>query len=132
MSELCKTAVNGDSASVSGIAALGPSVFREPDGEKKSNLITKLASNGFGADAVFNEFCLRCKKPVCILPNIWNPAKSGMLFSMGVDAICELDWEDTIKQLVVRHARKAISQAGAERAFLLSWFFMLFRNPVIL
>lgn len=71
-----------------------------------------LASNGFGADAVFNEFCLRCKKPVCILPNIWNPAKSGMLFSMGVDAICELDWEDTVKQLMVRHARKAISQSN--------------------
>ncbi|MGN1004159.1 MAG: fucose isomerase [Oscillospiraceae bacterium] len=71
-----------------------------------------LASNNFGADAIFNEFCLRCQKPVCILPNIWNPAKSGMLFNLGVDAICELTWEDTVKQLEVRRARKAIAKSN--------------------
>lgn len=48
MSELCKTAVIGDSASVSGFAALGLSVFRETDGDEISRLIARLASNGFG------------------------------------------------------------------------------------
>lgn len=71
-----------------------------------------LASNNFGADAVFNEFCLRAKKPICILPNIWNPAKSGMLFNLGVDAICELTWEDTLKRLETRRVRKAIASSN--------------------
>lgn len=48
MSEMCKTAVIGDSASVSGFASLGLSVFRETEGEKISKLIHRLAANGFG------------------------------------------------------------------------------------
>lgn len=71
-----------------------------------------LASNNFGADAVFNEFCLRANRPICILPNIWNPAKSGMLFNLGVDAICELTWEDTLKRLETRRVRKAIASSN--------------------
>lgn len=48
MSELYKTAVIGDSASVSGFAALGLSVFYETNAEKTALLINRLASNGFG------------------------------------------------------------------------------------
>ncbi len=42
-----KTAVIGDSASVSGFAALGLSVFCETDSKKISKLITRLAANDF-------------------------------------------------------------------------------------
>ncbi len=48
MSELLKTAVIGDSASVSGFSALGLSVFCETEADKISVLINKLASSGFG------------------------------------------------------------------------------------
>ncbi len=71
-----------------------------------------LVSNNFGADAIYNEFCVRCGKPLCVMPNIWNPAKSGMLFNMGLDVICELTWEDTIRQLEVRRVRKAIANSN--------------------
>ncbi len=42
-----KAAVIGDSASVSGFAALGLSVFCETDEKKISKLITRLAANDF-------------------------------------------------------------------------------------
>lgn len=42
-----KAAVIGDTASVSGYAALGLSVFRETDPAKIKKLIPKLASGGF-------------------------------------------------------------------------------------
>ena len=42
-----KTAVIGDTASVSGFAALGLSVFCETDGAKISKLINRLAANDF-------------------------------------------------------------------------------------
>ncbi|WP_028516620.1 V-type ATP synthase subunit F [Ruminococcus flavefaciens] len=42
-----KAAVIGDSASVSGFAALGLSVFRETKPEKITKLISKLAANDF-------------------------------------------------------------------------------------
>ncbi|MDE5770984.1 MAG: V-type ATP synthase subunit F [Ruminococcus sp.] len=42
-----KVAVIGDSASVSGFAALGLSVFRETEPQKISKLITRLAENDF-------------------------------------------------------------------------------------
>jgi ATP synthase, subunit F len=42
-----KAAVIGDSASVSGFAALGLSVFRETDADKIKKLITKLAAGDF-------------------------------------------------------------------------------------
>lgn len=42
-----KTAVIGDSASVSGFAALGLSVFRETDPEKIKKLINRLAVSEF-------------------------------------------------------------------------------------
>ncbi len=48
MSEMYKTAVIGDSASVSGFAALGLSVFLETDSAEISKLINRLAANGFG------------------------------------------------------------------------------------
>ncbi len=42
-----KVAVIGDSASVSGFAALGLSVFRETEPEKVKKLISKLAASDF-------------------------------------------------------------------------------------
>ena len=42
-----KAAVIGDSASVSGFAALGLSVFRETEPEKITKLISRLAANDF-------------------------------------------------------------------------------------
>lgn len=42
-----KAAVIGDSASVSGFAALGLSVFRETDADRIKKLIGKLAAGGF-------------------------------------------------------------------------------------
>lgn len=48
MSELLKTAVIGDTASVSGFSALGLSVFHETEAEKVTKLINRLASSGFG------------------------------------------------------------------------------------
>ena len=47
MSEPYKTAVIGDTASVSGFAALGLSVFRETQPEKISKLINRLAANNY-------------------------------------------------------------------------------------
>ena len=46
MSETYKVAAIGDTASVSGFAALGLSVFCETDGAKISKLINRLAANG--------------------------------------------------------------------------------------
>lgn len=71
-----------------------------------------LAANTFGADNVFNEFAQRCKKPICIMPNIWNPAKSGYLFALEKDVICELTWEDTLKHLKTYYVRKAIAKSN--------------------
>ncbi len=71
-----------------------------------------LASNTFGADAVFNEFCIRANKPVVILPNIWNPAKSGYLYNMNVDVYTELTWEDTVKRIKNFAVRKAIAKSN--------------------
>lgn len=45
--ELFKAAVIGDSASVSGFAALGLSVFSETEPDKLSKLINRLAANDF-------------------------------------------------------------------------------------
>ena len=42
-----KAAVIGDSASISGFAALGLSVFRETEPEKITKLISRLAANDF-------------------------------------------------------------------------------------
>lgn len=47
MSEIFKAAVIGDTASVSGFASLGLSIFRETSAEKISKLINRLAVNGF-------------------------------------------------------------------------------------
>lgn len=47
MSELYKVAVIGDTASVSGFAALGLSVFCETEADKISKLINRLAANDF-------------------------------------------------------------------------------------
>ncbi len=47
MSDRYKAAVIGDTASVSGFAALGLSVFRETEPEKITKLINRLAANDF-------------------------------------------------------------------------------------
>lgn len=47
MSEMYKVAVIGDTASVSGFAALGLSVFRETEPDKIKKLISRLAASDF-------------------------------------------------------------------------------------
>lgn len=47
MSDTFKVAVIGDTASVSGFAALGLSVFRETEPDKITKLISRLAANDF-------------------------------------------------------------------------------------
>ena len=47
MSEMYKVAVIGDTASVSGFAALGLSVFRETEQDKIKKLISRLAASDF-------------------------------------------------------------------------------------
>ena len=72
-----KAAVIGDSASVSGFAALGLSVFRETEPEKVSKLISRLAANDFAviyitepAAALVTDTIAKyrsCKLPAIIL-----------------------------------------------------------------
>lgn len=89
MSDLYKTAVIGDSASVSGFAALGLSVFHETDAEKISKLINRLASGGFGviyitepAAALVNDTIkkYRSKKlpSIVLIPAIEGNTGEGM------------------------------------------------------
>ncbi|MGI6072865.1 MAG: hypothetical protein ACOX75_07695 [Lachnospiraceae bacterium] len=78
----------------------------------RENVDVYLATNTFGGDTVFNEFCLRANKTICIMPNIWGPAKSGMLFNMGIDVICEMTWEDMQVRLRVLGAKKAIAKSN--------------------
>ncbi len=77
--------------------------------EGRDEVDVYLATNSFGADNVFNEFCIRAGKTICVMPNIWGPAKSGMLYNMNLDVITEMTWEDTVVRLRVLAARKAIS-----------------------
>lgn len=78
----------------------------------QSEVDVYLATGAFGADQVFNEFAQRCKKPICIQPDIWGPARAGGLYNLGVDVICEPTWADVVKRLVVLRAKKAIAQAN--------------------
>ena len=84
-----KAAVIGDSASVSGFAALGLSVFRETEPEKVSKLISRLAANDFAviyitepAAALVTETIAKyrsCKLPAIILiPAIEGNTGDGM------------------------------------------------------
>ncbi|EWM53701.1 V-type ATP synthase subunit F [Ruminococcus flavefaciens] len=84
-----KAAVIGDSASVSGFAALGLSVFRETEPEKVSKLISRLAANDFAviyitepAAALVTDTIAKyrsCKLPAIILiPAIEGNTGDGM------------------------------------------------------
>ena len=84
-----KAAVIGDSASVSGFAALGLPVFRETEPEKVSKLISRLAANDFAviyitepAAALVTDTIAKyrsCKLPAIILiPAIEGNTGDGM------------------------------------------------------
>lgn len=66
----------------------------------------------FGSDRLWREFGLKCKKPLIIVPNIWNPMKSAYYFNNGVEVYTPYDWEEVTDYLKVLRARKAIAQAN--------------------
>ena len=69
------------------------------------------ATTVFGADALFNEFVVRCGKPVILTPNLWVPARDGALQAYGAELIYELDWETLRKRIVALHAKVAMSKS---------------------
>lgn len=71
-----------------------------------------LSAGAFGADTVYNEFATRAKKPIVIQPDIWGPARAGVLYNLGCDVICEPTWGDVAKRLIVMRAQKAIREAN--------------------
>ena len=71
-----------------------------------------LATGQFGADQIFNEFAQRAGKPIIIQPDLWGPARAGALYTLGVDVICELTWEDVARQLIVLRAQKCLREAN--------------------
>lgn len=84
-----KVAVIGDSASVSGFAALGLSVFRETEPEKIKKLIAKLAASDFAviyitepAAALVNDTINKyreCRLPsIVLIPSIDGNTGDGM------------------------------------------------------
>jgi V/A-type H+-transporting ATPase subunit F len=84
-----KTAVIGDTASVSGFAALGLSVFRETDPERIKKLISKLAASDFAviyitepAAALVTDTINKyrsCKLPsIVLIPAIEGNTGDGM------------------------------------------------------
>lgn len=84
-----KAAVIGDSASVSGFAALGLSVFRETDSDKIKKLISKLASGYFAviyitepaAELVkdtINQYRNSRLPPIVLIPAIEGNTGYGM------------------------------------------------------
>ncbi len=80
--------------------------------EDNSEVDVYLASGAFGADTVYNEFVVRCKKPVIIMPDIWGPARAAVFYNLGVDVYTEITWEDVVKRLIVMRAQKAIREAN--------------------
>ena len=66
----------------------------------------------FGSDRLWREFGRACKKPLIIVPNLWNPMKSAYYFNTGVEVYTPYDWEELTDYLKVMRARKAIAQAN--------------------
>lgn len=66
----------------------------------------------FGADRVWREFGRKCKKPVVICPNLWNPMKTAYYFNTGVETYTPYDWEEVTQYFRVLRAKKAIAEAN--------------------
>lgn len=66
----------------------------------------------FGADRIWREFCRRCNKPVIVVPNQWNPMKSGYLFNYGVEAYIPYTWAEVTDYVRALRAKKAIHDAN--------------------
>lgn len=79
--------------------------------EDRENVDAYFATTVFGADALFNEFVIRCKKPVILTPNLWVPVRDGALQTYGAELIYDLDWEGLRKRIVALHARIAMSKS---------------------
>ena len=89
MSEMYKAAVIGDTASVSGFAALGLSVFCETEADRISKLIKRLAANEFAviyitepaaalaADTI-NKYRSSRLPSIVLIPAIENNTGDGM------------------------------------------------------
>ena len=84
-----KVAVIGDTASVSGFAALGLSVFRETEPEKITKLISKLAASDFAVIYItepaaalvsdtINKFRSRKLPSIVLIPAIEGNTGDGM------------------------------------------------------
>ena len=84
-----KAAVIGDTASVSGFAALGLSVFRETEPEKIKKLISKLAANEFAViyitepaaemvSDIISKYRSRKLPSIVLIPAIEGNTGSGM------------------------------------------------------
>ena len=71
-----------------------------------------LALPFFPANMVFEEFAMRCKKPICIMPDVWEPARMAGLYSQGVELICEMTWEKVKQRMIILRAKKAIAKAN--------------------
>jgi len=67
---------------------------------------------GFGADRLWREFGRKCKKPIVIVPNLWNPMKTAYYFNTGVETYVPYDWDEVTDYMRVLRARKAIAEAN--------------------
>lgn len=66
----------------------------------------------FGADRIWREFGHRCKKPVVIVPNLWNPMKSAYYFNTGVETYVPIDWGEVTDYMRAFRAKKALADAS--------------------
>lgn len=66
----------------------------------------------FGADRLWREFGRKCKKPIVIVPNLWNPMKTAYYFNTGVETYVPYDWEEVADYMKVLRAKKAIAEAN--------------------
>lgn len=66
----------------------------------------------FGTDRVWREFGRKCKKPLIICPNQWNPMKSAYLFNIGAEVYVPYDWPEVSDYLKALRARKALAEAN--------------------
>ena len=66
----------------------------------------------FGADRMWREFGRKAKKPIIIVPNLWNPMKTAYYFNTGVETYVPYDWDEVTDYIRVLRARKAIAEAN--------------------
>jgi hypothetical protein len=68
--------------------------------------------SAFGADRMWREFGRKCKKPIIVVPNLWNPMKTAYYFNTGVEVYVPYNWEEVTDYLRAFRAKKAIAQAN--------------------